>query len=176
MQSVVNTVSATSSSVFPCSSTDPFHRVQFFRNRLLQPESPMSCSSCQKTCSSVGFSPWAAVPATSLLQNGVPSGSSSLQGSSTCSSVEASTACRVEIFSTVILQQAAGDSLPYHGLLQGCRGVSALAHKAPPVPPSSLIQVSCRAVSLTLFYSLPSQMQHSFFYPKHAIKDLHPHG
>lgn len=136
LQSVVNTVSATSSSVFPCSSTDPFRRVQFFRNRLLQPKTPQSCSSCQKTCSSVGFCPWAAVPATSLLQNGVSSDSSSLQGTSTCSSVKASKACRVKIFCTVILQEAAGDSLPHHGLLHGCRRVSALAHKAPPVPPS----------------------------------------
>lgn len=140
LQSVVNTVSAISSSVFPSSSTDPSHKVQFFENRLLQSKSRMSYSSCQKICSSVGFSPRAAVPASSLLQNGLPTGCSSLQGTSTCSSVECSTACRVEI-PTVILQQAAGDSLPHHDLPWACRGISALTHEAPPVPPSLILGV-----------------------------------
>lgn len=129
LQSVVNTVSAISSSVFPSSSTDPSHKVQFFENRLLQSKSRMSYSSCQKICSSVGFSPRAAVPASSLLQNGLPTGCSSLQGTSTCSSVECSTACRV---ATVILQ---------HGLPWACRGISALTHEAPPVPPSLILGV-----------------------------------
>lgn len=75
----------------------------------------------------------------------------------------------------VILQQAAGDSFHHH-VFSGAAGESLLWHtKRLLVPPSSLILVACRAVSPTVFYSLPSQMQHSNFYPKPDITDLHPH-
>lgn len=47
-------------------SIGPFHVIEFFRNRLLQHESPTDCSSCQKTCSFVGSCPQAAVPAKSF--------------------------------------------------------------------------------------------------------------
>ncbi|KAK4806788.1 hypothetical protein QYF61_005584 [Mycteria americana] len=62
-----------------CSSISPFHRVQSFSNGLLQ----QGHSSCQKTCSCVGSSPQAAVPARSLLRHGLCTGCSFLQGTST---------------------------------------------------------------------------------------------
>ncbi|KAK4807226.1 hypothetical protein QYF61_024346 [Mycteria americana] len=54
-----------------CSSMGPFHRVQSFRNGLRQRGSPTGHRSCQKTCSCVGTSPWATVPARSLLLHGL---------------------------------------------------------------------------------------------------------
>lgn len=51
------------------SSMDPFHRAQSFRHGLLQHWSPAESQSCQKTHSWMGFSPWATVPARSLLQH-----------------------------------------------------------------------------------------------------------
>lgn len=166
----VNTVSATCS-VFPCSSTDSFHKVQFFKNRLLQSKYPIFLPENLLPCGLL----WAAVPATSLVQNGLSTGCSSLQGTSTCSNVKSSTACRVEILPTVILQQAAGDRLPHHGLsslvLQGnlCPGTQSTSL-------SLLLHSSWCLAGLFLshlFYSLSSEMQHRNFPPKHAITDLH---
>ncbi|KAK4826126.1 hypothetical protein QYF61_005278 [Mycteria americana] len=42
-----------------CSSMGPLHGVQSFRNGLFQCRSPTGHSSCQKTCSWLGSSPWA---------------------------------------------------------------------------------------------------------------------
>lgn len=44
-----------------CSCVGPFHGLQSFRKRLLQPEFPTGCSSCQKTCPCEGYSPWGAM-------------------------------------------------------------------------------------------------------------------
>jgi len=68
-------------------SVRPSHRVQSFRNRLLQHGSPRGHKPCQQTCSSVGSSlNGSASPGRSLLQHGLPTGSQLLQAS-TCSSV-----------------------------------------------------------------------------------------
>lgn len=57
--------------LFPLSSVGCLLGVQSFRKRLLQ----CGCnSSCQKTYSCLGFSPWAASPARSLLQRGISMG------------------------------------------------------------------------------------------------------
>jgi len=49
---------------------------------------------------------------------------------------------QVNIWSTMDLHGLQGDSLPHHGLLHGCRGISALMSATPPPPPSSLTLVS----------------------------------
>jgi len=51
---------------------DPFHRVQSFRNRLFQHGSPTGHRACQKTCTFMGFSPYAVVSARILLHRGPP--------------------------------------------------------------------------------------------------------
>lgn len=54
-----------------CSSVVPSQRLQTLRNRLLQYGYPEGHRSCQKTCSGMGSSPWAAAPARSLLLHGL---------------------------------------------------------------------------------------------------------
>ena len=49
-----------------CSSMNPFHRVQSFRNGLLDRGSLTGRRSCRKTCCCIGFSSWAAHPWSSM--------------------------------------------------------------------------------------------------------------
>ncbi|NXL33025.1 ARMD1 protein, partial [Glaucidium brasilianum] len=93
---------------------------------------PQRHQSCQQTCSSAGSSLHGPTrPARSLLQRGLPTGSQSPSGASTCSSVGCSSA-------PALTSLGAGHSCLPMGCTTGCRGISAPAPGAPPPPPSSL--------------------------------------
>lgn len=70
---------------------------------------------CQKTCSCVGSSPWAAVMARSLLLQWLSTVCSFLQIISSC--MGSFKDCCVDIFFDVVLHGAAGGSLFHHGPL-----------------------------------------------------------
>lgn len=90
-------------------SRGPFHGVQFFRNRLLQNESPTCCSSCKKTFSFGGSCPQAAVSARSFFLCGLSVGCSILQGMCTCSGMGSCTGLRwISICSIIILHGPPG--------------------------------------------------------------------
>jgi len=82
-------------------------------------------TSCQKTCSSVGSSPWvhrSTSPARSLLQYGVSTGCSFLQGTSTSCDVGSYTSFRVDVCSTMDLHGLQGDNMLIHGLHHRLQG------------------------------------------------------
>ncbi|KAK4810786.1 hypothetical protein QYF61_008758 [Mycteria americana] len=101
--------------LFPCSNMGSFHWVQSFRKGLLQHGSPTGPQVLpERTCSSVGSSPRAAVPARGLLQRRLSTGCSFLQSTSTCSSMGSSIGCRVDICSTMVLHGLQRDNLSHH--------------------------------------------------------------
>ena len=70
----------------------------------------------------MGSPPRTAVPARSLLQHGLSTRCSFLQGTATCCGIGSSTVCRVDICSTEVLHGLQGDNLLHHGLLHGLQG------------------------------------------------------
>jgi len=118
-----------------------FHRVQSFRNRLLQCGFSTCHSSCQQTCSCKCSAPQVPVPARSLLLHGLSMGCSFLQGTSTCCGVGSSMGCRVDICSSVVLHRLQVDDLLPHGLLHRLQENLCFSAWSTSSPPSSLTLV-----------------------------------
>jgi len=143
----------------------PFHRVQSFRNRLLQHESPTGSQAPPANLLRRGFlSPWVhrswQEPAPAWAPHGVTASFrhppapvwGPFHG------------LQVDICSTVDLHALQGDNLPHHGLhheLQGkapCSDISGTTSPPSPAPPSSLTLVSAElflSESLTSLSTLP---------------------
>ncbi|KAK4831466.1 hypothetical protein QYF61_017714 [Mycteria americana] len=104
-----------------------FHRVQSFRNRLLQRGSPTGSQVLPANLLQHGVLSLHGVtgPARSLLQHGLPMGSQPPSGIHLlqCGVLHG---LQVDICSTIYLHGLQGDSLPHHGLHHGLKGISAL--------------------------------------------------
>jgi len=114
-----------------------FHGVQSIRNGLLQCESPMGHSYCQKTSSCVGSFLCAAVCDKSLLWHGLSTGCHFVQGTSTCCSVASSMGCRRIAAPPLTSVVCMGTTCVTVIFSAGCRGISAVAPGTSPPPPNS---------------------------------------
>lgn len=109
-----------------CSSMGPTHKVQSFRNQLLQ----QGHSSCQQTCSSVGSSLHGHKgPARACSSMSFPRGHS--LGTSTCCSMGSFLGCR---WISVPSWTCRGTAASPWSCNTGCRAISAPARGAPPAP------------------------------------------
>jgi len=155
--------------LFPCSRVRSLSQ-ETVPHKLLQRESfPMGCSPsgtdfsnldlplahrfCQQTCPSVAFSFHGFTgPGRSLLQRGLPMGSQSPSGASTCSSLEFSMDCRSVSFPPWTSMDCKGTACLTMVFTTGCRGISA------PVSGTALLPYSlsslCCCCSTVLFFPL----------------------
>ena len=122
-----------------CSNVGPFHGVQSLRNQLLQCGCPEVSQVLPANPLWVGSSPWATVPAQSLLLHRLSA--SVLQGISTCSGVGSSMGCRLDIYSTADFHGLQGDNLCHHRLLHGLQVKLCSWTCSTSSPPSSLTLV-----------------------------------
>jgi len=148
-----------------CSSMSPFHRLQSFRNRLLQCGSHtrpqiLPANLFQHGLLSLHRSTG---PARSLLQHGLPIGSQPLLGTSTCSNTESTTS---EICSTMDLHMLQGVSLPHHGLHHGLQG-NLCSGAWSTSSPSSLTSVSAGLFLSHILTPLSWLQLHSNFSPSY---------
>jgi len=111
-------------------------------------------SPARKTRSGMGSSlHGSAGPGRSPLLHGLSKGCSFPQGTFTCSGVESSTGCRVDICSGLVLHGLQGDNLLHHGLHHGLQG-NLCSGGWSTSSPSILTGLSvCRVVSLTYSHS-----------------------
>jgi len=137
-----------------CPSVGPFHRVQSFRNRLLQRGSPMGSQALTANLLQCGLlSSWAhrscqepaPVRAPLFMGPQVLPGACSSTGSSqghsflqasTCSSVGSSMGCRWRSAPSWTSMGCRGTACLTIVVFTGCRGISAVAPGAPPPSPS----------------------------------------
>jgi len=150
-----------------CSSVGPSHGLQSFRNRLLQCGSPMGSRVLPANLLQCGLLSLhkSAGPGRSLLQHGLPTGSQTPLGASTCSSMGSSTGCRSISALLWTSMDCRGTACLTMVFFTGCRGISAPVPEAPPLPPSSQTLVSA---GLFLSYTLTPLSQlllHSRFSP-----------
>ncbi|KAK4819158.1 hypothetical protein QYF61_025949, partial [Mycteria americana] len=117
-----------------CSSMGPFHRVQSFRNRLLQFGSPMGVTS---PASKPAWALLSTGPARSLLQLGLPRVSQPPSGIHLLWRGVLH-GLQMDICSTINLHGLQGHSLPHHGLHQGLQGNLCSGSCSTSSPPSSL--------------------------------------
>lgn len=103
-----------------CSNVGTLHRMQPFRNRLLQCESPTGSQILPANLLSLpkGLQ----VPTISLFQHGIPKGSWPPSGTSACSKVASSTGCRCICMLHTPVDLHAGAQLLHHGLHQELQG------------------------------------------------------
>lgn len=123
----------------------PLHTVWSLNNRAFQHGSPTDCISCHKNSFCM------VSQQRSLLQCGLLTGCSFLQGTSTCSSTGSSMSCRAEICSTVDLYGSRGTNCLTMVVSTGCRRPSDPVPGTPPSLPS-LTLVSVRFL-LSFLYS-----------------------
>ena len=137
-----------------CSSVGPFHRVQSFRNRLLQCGSPTGSQVLPANLLQCGLLSLhrATGPARSLLQHWLPMGSQPPLGIHLLWRGVLHR-LQVDICSTVNLHGLQGDSLPHHGLPHGLQGnlcSGAWSTSSPSFFPDLGV---CRVVPLTYSHS-----------------------
>jgi len=175
-----------------CSSVGPCHRVQSFRNRLLQCGSPTGSHAlpanllqrgsprgrkpCQETCSSVGSSLHGSTsPGRILLQHGIPMGSQPPSGIHLLWRGVLHE-LQVEICSTMDLHGLQGHSLHHQGLLHGLQGNLCSDTCSTSSPPFALTFASAAELFfshiLTLLSCCKMLLSRGFFLLNYVIPEV----
>jgi len=157
-----------------CPSMGPFHRVQSFRNRLLQHGVPHGVTSHQ-TCSSVGSSLHGS--SRILLEHRLPTGSQPPSGIHLLQPGVPSTGYRWRSAPPWTSMGCRGTACPTMVFIVSCKGkVSAPVSRAPPPPPSSLTLVSAELFLSYRLTPLSRLVYRCSFFPllKYVIPEALP--